>query len=67
MNATMAYEAPTVQLDHLDPDDIHPVAIWIVVCVLFAVALVYASYCRATGGWPDIRLGWGGFRVACNR
>jgi hypothetical protein len=39
---------------------------WIVVVGLaYAVALVYATYCRHTGGSPDIQFGWSGFKVVC--
>ncbi len=39
---------------------------WIVVVgVAYAVALVYATYCRHTGGSPDIQFGWTGFKVVC--
>ena len=68
MRTTLTYETPTIELNAVDTTaTVNPVAIWIVACVLFAVAIAYATYCRATGGWADIRLGWSGFRVICNR
>lgn len=41
--------------------------VWWVVWVGFAyaVALAWATYCRVTGGYPDISLTWKGFKVAC--
>jgi len=41
--------------------------VWWVVFVGFAyaVALAYATYCRISGGYPDISLTWKGFKVAC--
>jgi hypothetical protein len=41
--------------------------IWWVVFVGFAyaVALAWATYCRISGGYPDISLTWRGFKVAC--
>lgn len=31
----------------------------------YALALAYATYCRITGGYPDISLTWKGFKVTC--
>jgi len=40
--------------------------VWAVVVGLsFAVALVWATYCRRTGGNADISFGWSGFKVKC--
>ena len=41
--------------------------VWWVVFVGFAyaIALAYATYCRISGGYPDISLTWKGFKVAC--
>jgi hypothetical protein len=41
--------------------------VWWVVFVGFAyaVALAWATYCRISGGYPDISLTWRGFKVAC--
>ena len=41
--------------------------VWWVVWVGFAyaVALAWATYCRITGGYPEISLTWKGFKVAC--
>jgi hypothetical protein len=41
--------------------------VWWVVFVGFAylLALAYATYCRHTGGDPDIELTWKGFKVTC--
>ncbi len=39
---------------------------WIVfVGFAYAVALAWATYCRLSGGYPDISLTWKGFKVAC--
>lgn len=41
--------------------------LWWVVFVGFAyaIALAWATYCRISGGYPDISLTWRGFKVAC--
>jgi hypothetical protein len=41
--------------------------VWWVVWVGFAyaIALAWATYCRISGGYPDISLTWKGFKVAC--
>jgi hypothetical protein len=31
----------------------------------YAVALAWATYCRISGGYPEISLTWKGFKVAC--
>jgi hypothetical protein len=31
----------------------------------YAIALAWATYCRISGGYPDISLTWKGFKVAC--
>ena len=66
---TLVYEAPEVELVAFGthPATVNPVAVWVIVAGLFAVAVAYATYCRATGGWADIRFGWSGFRVTCYR
>ncbi len=37
----------------------------VVVGFAFAAALAWATYCRHTGGNPDISFGWSGFKVKC--
>lgn len=40
---------------------------WVVfVGLAYAIALAWATYCRISGGYPDISLTWKGFKVACN-
>ena len=41
--------------------------VWWVIWVGFAyaIALAWATYCRISGGYPDISLTWKGFKVAC--
>ena len=41
--------------------------VWWVVFVGFAyvVALAWATYCRITGGDPEISLTWKGFKIVC--
>ncbi len=70
MGATLAlaeptYTAPaiTFETETAQADE----AVWWVVFVglAYAVALAWATYCRITGGYPDISFGWKGFKVAC--
>lgn len=62
------YAAPSIgfgtDTDAGAADDI----VWWVVFVGFAyaIALAWATYCRVSGGYPDISLTWKGFKVACN-
>ncbi len=64
--ARPAYEAPQITFGEAaaEIDEI----VWWVVWVGFAyvVALAWATYCRATKGYPDISLTWKGFKVACH-
>jgi hypothetical protein len=63
--AARAYAPPQVELAGAagESDEI----VWWVVWVGFAyaVALAWATYCRISGGYPDISLTWKGFKVAC--
>jgi len=63
--APSGYAAPaiTVEADAAQLDE----AVWWVVFVglAYAVALAWATYCRITGGYPEITFGWKGFKVAC--
>jgi hypothetical protein len=63
--ATAGYEAPVLveAPEAVEADDV----VWWVVFVGFAyaVALAWATYCRITGGYPEISLTWKGFKVAC--
>lgn len=63
--ATAGYEAPVlVEVpEAAEADDV----VWWVVFVGFAyaVALAWATYCRISGGYPEISLTWKGFKVAC--
>ena len=65
---TESYEAPTVTFDD-ESDDVAVDAwvAWVVAGLAWGSALVYAYICRRQGGYPDIRLSWNGFRVACLR
>ncbi len=66
--AVIPYEAPDLQVDLAEDDvEIHPWVVWAVAGLSWFSALAFAAYCRRTGGWPDIRASWSGFRVACNR
>jgi hypothetical protein len=48
------------------PTQADEVVWWVVwVGLAYAVALAWATYCRVTGGYPDISLTWKGFKVAC--
>ena len=63
--APAAYAAPQLAgpFGAAESDEI----VWWVVWVGFAyaLALAWATYCRITGGYPDISLTWKGFKVAC--
>jgi hypothetical protein len=63
--ATAGYEAPVLveAPEAVEADDV----VWWVVFVGFAyaVALAWATYCRITGGYPEISLTWKGFKGAC--
>lgn len=41
--------------------------VWWAVAVglAYTAALAWASWCKVTGGDPDISFGWSGFKVAC--
>lgn len=61
------YEPPALarSLD-LTHDQTEPVVWWVVfVGFAYSLALLYAYYCRRTGGDPDISFGWSGFKVSC--
>ena len=63
--ASTGYTAPAL---HWSPtaSEIDEVVWWVVfVGFSFAVALAWATYCRITGGYPEISLTWKGFKVAC--
>jgi hypothetical protein len=49
-----------------EPAESEDVVWWVVVVgFMYAVALAWATWCRHTGGSPDISFGWTGFKVAC--
>jgi hypothetical protein len=63
--ATAGYEAP-VLVDAPEPVEADDVVWWVVfVGFAYAVALAWATYCRISGGYPEISLTWKGFKVAC--
>ena len=68
MEATLVgagYAAPHVAGLARD-DEIDEIVWWVVfVGFAYAVALAWATYCRVSGGYPDISLTWKGFKVAC--
>lgn len=62
------YAAPAIALgaDTVETGEADEVVWWIVfVGFAYALALAWASWCRLTGGYPEISLGWTGFKVAC--
>ena len=63
--AVPGYAAPSLGFagEPAQTDDV----IWWVVVVGFAyaVALAWATWCRHTGGSPEISFGWTGLKVAC--
>jgi hypothetical protein len=63
--APVGYASP--QIAGLSAEGETDEIIWWVVFVGFAyaVALAWATYCRISGGYPDISLTWRGFKVAC--
>jgi hypothetical protein len=69
MESTIAlpgsYAAPAVMLDS-ETAQVDEVVWWAVaVGFAYALALAYATYCRITGGDPEISFGWRGFKIAC--
>jgi hypothetical protein len=59
------YAAPTLAFAG-EPAEREDVIWWVVVVgFAYAVALAWATWCRHTGGNPDISFGWTGFKVAC--
>lgn len=59
------YAAPAIAFDG-ETADIDEVVWWAVfVGFAYAIALAWATYCRISGGYPDISFGWKGFKVAC--
>ncbi len=63
--AEARYTRPAVTLDG-ETAQVDEAVWWVVVVGLaYAVALAWATYCRITGGYPDISFGWKGFKVAC--
>jgi hypothetical protein len=50
----------------LTADDRKDVVWWaVVVGFSYALALAWATWCKLTGGDPDISFGWSGFKVSC--
>jgi len=63
--ASTGYSAPALRWSPTAAE-VDEVVWWIVfVGFSFAVALAWATYCRITGGYPEISLTWKGFKVAC--
>lgn len=59
------YAAPSLVF-HGETAETDEVVWWIVfVGFAYALALAWASWCRLSGGYPEISLGWTGFKVAC--
>jgi hypothetical protein len=54
----LAYDGEVAQVDEI---------VWWAVFVGFAyaLALAWATYCRITGGNPEISLTWKGFKIVC--
>jgi hypothetical protein len=60
-----AYAAPAL-VTGLDVDEREDVVWWaVVVGLAYGVALAWASWCKVTGGDPEIAFGWTGFKVIC--
>jgi hypothetical protein len=59
------YAAPQIVFDAAT-DETDEVVWWAVfVGLSYVVALAWATYCRISGGYPEISLTWRGFKVAC--
>lgn len=59
------YDAPSLGRG-LPLDDREDVVWWaVVVGFAYALALAWASWCKLTGGDPEIVFGWTGFKVIC--
>lgn len=59
------YEAPALIFAG-ETAELEDVVWWVVVVgFAYAIALAWATWCRYTGGSPDISFGWSGFKVAC--
>jgi hypothetical protein len=42
--------------------------LWVVALgFAFAAALAWATYCRLSGGYPEIQFGWSGIKVICRK
>ena len=62
--ASTGYAPP--QIGGTATSEVDEIVWWIVfVGFAYAVALAWATYCRVSGGYPDISLTWKGFKVAC--
>lgn len=63
--ASTVYLAPALRWSPTS-SEVNEVVWWVVlVGFSFAAALAWATYCRITGGYPEISFGWKGFKVAC--
>ena len=63
--ATGPYTAPA--LGAALPADHREDVVWwaVVVGFAYAVALAWATWCKLSGGDPEIAFGWTGFKVIC--
>jgi hypothetical protein len=63
--AARGYAPPRLEADG-DAGQADEVVWWVVwVGFAYAIALAWATYCRISGGYPDISLTWKGFKIAC--
>jgi hypothetical protein len=63
--ASPGYAAPALAFEG-ETAEVDEVVWWIVfVGFAYALALAYATYCRISGGYPEISLTWKGFKVVC--
>jgi hypothetical protein len=63
--ASPEYVAPSLAFDG-ETAEVDDVVWWAVfVGFAYALALAWATYCRITGGYPEISLTWKGFKVVC--
>lgn len=65
--ARPAYQPPALELGG-ELGARHDAVLWVVALgFAFAAALGWATYCRVSGGYPEIHFGWSGIKVICRK
>jgi hypothetical protein len=63
--ATHGYAAPALAFDG-ETAEVDEIVWWVVfVGFAYALALAWSTYCRISGGYPEISFTWKGFKVVC--